>query len=701
MPAPGHEKVGGEGRLADTAGNDGSGTIVEMVMEAAPGSNRGPRPGGERGEPVPHADRISSPPGRLPYLPGLDGLRALAVVAVLFYHGHLDGFAGGFLGVEVFFVISGYLITALLLAERERTGSISLRDFWIRRARRLLPALFVFLIGAVLLAAVFAEDAVTRLRQGILGALFYVANWDQLARGESYAEAFARPSFLQHLWSLAVEEQFYLVWPVAVFLGLRHLGRRRFLLTTVGVAVASILWMWLLAVRLDDFADPTRIYYGTDTRLGGLLLGAALAFVWRPWTAPTAAAGLPARLRIGAELAGLSALALVLWAFTAFDFSQLPTDVARLFPWGFLLTATATAVLIAAVVVPGSWLARALGNPLLRWIGVRSYGIYLWHFPVFQLTRPRVDVDLGGWQLWGVRLTLTAIVVELSYQLVERPVRERRFFATLVNQVTKPARVVATRAATVVIALVVVAIGIEAPRISQRDAVAAGADGVLNADAVEEAVILAPEDGLAPGSTGVAPSSGVLPAQEGQPTTVPGEGAASPGQPATTPAAAPAAEPLTSRRRVTFIGDSVLEGASPALLARWPKAVIDARRGRQWWDLEAELQVLLSSGELRKVVVIHLGNNGTLTDEIFDGVMGHLTDRELVVFVNVRVPKEWESEVNGALARNVGRYPNAALLDWNALANTHPEWFADDGVHMGGAGAEAYASLVSQVIPSD
>src|SRR3954464_4268744 len=216
---------------------------------------------------------------RLSYLPGLDGLRAFAVIAVLLYHADLSWIRGGFLGVEVFFVISGYLITTMLLTEWHQQGRINLVGFWLRRARRLLPALYLLLVVTLVFAIVFLPGEVARLRDDALAAFAYVTNWYLILGEQSYFETVGRPSLLQHLWSLAVEEQFYVLWPVLLTLMLRFWRRRVVVIATLGGAIASAVWMAIL-YRPD--VDPSRVYYGTDTRATGLMIGAALAFVWVP-----------------------------------------------------------------------------------------------------------------------------------------------------------------------------------------------------------------------------------------------------------------------------------------------------------------------------------------------------------------------------------------------------------------------------------
>ncbi len=360
---------------------------------------------------------------RLPYLPGLDGLRAFAVVGVLLYHALQDRFPGGFLGVEVFFVISGYLITSLLLAERRQGATIDLRHFWGRRARRLLPALYLLLAMTLAFAILFLPGEVAKLRGNALAALFYVANWYLVFHHASYFESIGRPSLFQHLWSLGVEEQFYLLWPLLFIAGMRGLERLRrlapaqrmrvgylpLLLAVLTGAAASTIWMASL-YRPD--ADPSRLYYGTDTRAAELLVGCALAFLWSPGQSHGR------RLRLPLDAIGLAGLAALTWAYaTVNEFEP------SLYQGGFLQIALVTAVVIAVVSQPQSRLGRVLGWGPLRWLGLRSYGVYLWHWPVFMVTRPQLDLPFDGLPLLVLRLGLTILLAALSYRFLETPIR--------------------------------------------------------------------------------------------------------------------------------------------------------------------------------------------------------------------------------------------------------------------------------------
>ena len=309
---------------------------------------------------------------RLPYLPALDGLRAAAVVAVLLYHAGVGWLPGGYLGVDTFFVLSGFLITALLLAEWQGNGGIALAAFWARRARRLLPALLLVLLAVGAYAAFLAPaHELSSLRGDSLATLFYGANWRFVASAQGYFDQFVTPSPLRHAWSLAIEEQFYLVWPLVV-LGWLRLRRGR----TAGLggfcvalALGSAALMALLA---QGAADTSRAYYGTDTRAQAVLVGAALAVAWH--RRPDAVAGRPGRLVLA--LAGVGVLV------TAWLWTSVPDTDRWMYRGGFLLAAVATAAVLAAVARPDPGrAARVLTLAPLRWIGAISYGLYLWHWP--------------------------------------------------------------------------------------------------------------------------------------------------------------------------------------------------------------------------------------------------------------------------------------------------------------------------------
>ena len=361
-----------------------------------------------------HADRTPAatprPAGRrVEYHPAIDGLRGAAVAAVLCFHAGFGWAVGGYLGVSTFFTLSGFLITSLLLTEREATGATDLHRFWSRRFRRLMPAAFACLIGVVVFGATVATSGqLDRLRAEVLAALAYVANWQLIVAGQSYADIFSSPSPVQHFWSLAVEEQFYVLFPLAM-LGLFALARgsRRAVAVGLALAVAASL----CATFLLQGGALDRIYYGTDTRAAELLIGGLLAvgLAGRPRLTGSA--------RTVVEWAGLVALAATigLWATVEFDASWL-------YRGGFAAFALVSATLIAAAVQQGGPVRLVLGWAPLRWLGLISYGVYLYHWPIYLWLTPQ-RTGLGQWPLFGLRLAFTLSAAIVSFLLLERPVR--------------------------------------------------------------------------------------------------------------------------------------------------------------------------------------------------------------------------------------------------------------------------------------
>ncbi|HUJ55226.1 MAG TPA: acyltransferase family protein [Gaiellaceae bacterium] len=573
---------------------------------------------------------------RLSYRPGLDGLRALAVTGVFLYHARLDWLPGGFLGVDLFFVLSGYLITSLLLVEWESRHVIDLRRFWLRRARRLFPAVVVVVLVSLILAAVFARDDLTRTRGDALSAIFYYTNWHEIIASHSYFAQVGRPSLLQNLWSLAVEEQFYVVWPLLLVAGLVLLGRRRFALVAAAGIAASAAEMWLLY----NPEDPSRVYYGTDTRAQLLLMGILLALLW------------PYVERIGRwlpllELAGVSALVATIVLFREMeDFN--PT----LYRGGDLAAAFCFVVLIAAVAHQESRIGRAIGWTPLRWIGARSYGMYLWHFPIIELTRPGVDVSWTGPQLVVVQAALVVIAAELSYHFVEQPIRTGRLQRRLAE---RPRRRLYALAAT---------------------AAVAAALGTLFATP-------APASSVA--AEFVTPFR-VHPGRLPRNLEPPGR-KSTPPPPATNGPLPP---------HVFALGDSVMLGCSSELEQSLHGHVrIDAVVGRQIDDAIKVLVHRRNHHKLPPAVIVQVGDNGpTWYDDLvrLRHALGSVPD---VVVVNVRVDRSWESEVNTALAAFVRAWPAAHLADWYGSSKDSD---LSDGVHPWPYACTTYAHVVTQAL---
>ncbi len=365
---------------------------------------------------------------RLPYMPGVDGLRALAVATVFMFHAGGEWLPGGFLGVDFFLVISGYLITALLVAEYQAGGRIDLWRFWVRRVRRLIPALLLVVAGTLVAMLILHWEEVARLKGVVLSAFVYVTNWYFIFTDVPYVEKFGRPNVFTHLWSLAVEEQFYLFWPLVMAVILVVLRLKPWVVgvvATLGAAGST----WLAWYLYDPYVLPWRIYYGTDTRATALFVGIVGAILLPPSRLKPLSSW---ALRWGMEVIGLAALAGVIWAMATIDEFE-----ARLYQGGMLMLAVPTIVLIIVSANPQSWMGRFWGMPALVWIGARSYGIYLWHWPVLMLTRSGDDVNMSGAPLVTIQIMLMVGIAALSYRFVEQPIRRngltglRRAFSTL------------------------------------------------------------------------------------------------------------------------------------------------------------------------------------------------------------------------------------------------------------------------------
>jgi peptidoglycan/LPS O-acetylase OafA/YrhL len=647
---------------------------------------------------------------RARYLPGIDGLRAIAVVAVLLYHADVSWIPGGFLGVDVFFVISGYLITMLLLEEHRRTGAIGIRGFYTRRARRLLPALFVLLLTVCVVAALFYRKEMADLRAQVVAAATYCTNWYLIASGGSYFEELGRPLALRHLWSLAVEEQFYLLWPLAMVLLLRHFrGRLGHLAMAISaVTVASAIWMGVL---YRPGVDPSRLYYGSDTRLSTLLVGALLALFWRP--AAIAHGGVRRHGRLF-DLVGLAALAGI-----GLFFLQAHETSGALYRGGFLALAVVSALVVAAATHPGTATGKALGVGLLTWIGVRSYALYLWHWPVFVVTRPGVDVPLRGWPLLALRLGVTVALADLSYRLVETPVRQmgfRLWFRDVMRSGTpgprRPARLALVGAMVAAGAgLTAVLVSRPAPVSDIEQSLRAGQQAIAESMAASRSTAAPTRHDETSAVTTVRsrtepPSVPASVASTAAPTTVPTTVAAPPTTvPATPTVTVPATVAPVVAPPVAFgggpivaLGDSVMLGAAPQLLERFgPGTLVDAQVGRTLWPIIGIVDALRAQGRLGERVVVHLGDNGGVDAALIARTMASLSDADRVVWVNVKVPRSWEAPVNAILAAEVPKYPNARLLDWKGLA-TDPSLFYEDGIHLRPAGAQVYAQLVEAAL---
>ena len=581
-----------------------------------------------------HQDNVPTvPPARIR---GIDGLRALAVLGVMFFHADWIFAKGGFFGVDLFFVISGFLITRFLLAEVEEKHKISLRAFYMRRARRILPALAGVIGGTALAAGVLASDALPQLRTDSLASALFISNWYFIAQQLSYFEYIGRQPLLQHLWSLAIEEQFYLAWPLFV-LALMSLGGRRLLgVTATVLALASAVWMGTLAKQLGypEVVDISRVYFGTDTHAFGLLSGAMLAAYRFPTREKHR--GLAA-----VSLWSLSAfLGIVAIGGTLFLFSQIGENHRWLYPWAFAVSSLLSMPAIIACLIPGP-VGTMLDIQPLRWIGERSYGIYLWHWPIFMLTRPGIDVDLSQGETFFIRCALTFGIAAVSYRFIEAPILGRRL---------RPLAVTSQFSFGVISSLICVAIFI----------------------------LSLPLRNVSPSSN--IESSSATSSTNSTPSPV-----------------SDVDQPSVEFRHVgqlTVVGDSVVLGARRAIEHDIEGATVYATVGWQAADVLGMLKRIQAAGELQPKVLIHLGTNGYITEKQLREMLELLRDRERVIVMNSRVPRRWMLANNDLLAKVVPQYPNAVLVDWHSLSNVRSEYFVQDGVHLTVPGARAFVDAI-------
>lgn len=573
------------------------------------------------------------------YRPGLDGVRAIAVASVFLYHSRIDWLPGGFLGVDLFFVLSGYLITSLLLVEWEARNQIDLRRFWLRRARRLLPALVVVVLGSLILASIFARQDLARTRSDVVGSLLYYANWHQIIANHSYFNLMGNPSLLQHTWSLGVEEQFYIVWPLLLVPGLVLAGRKRLPMIVIAGIAASAALMWILYKPLD----PSRVYYGTDTRAFLLLMGILLALVW------PRIEGIGRRALPVLELLGIAAL-----IGSVLLFLQMQEFNPTLYQGGDLAAAFCFTVLIAAVAHPRTGIGQALGVAPLRWIGERSYGIYLWHWPIILLVagvnaRPSPGVVVG-------EAAIVVAAAALSYRYVEEPIRRGRLQRWLAQY----------------------------SRRFRLEVVGAGALGLVAAFAI---LFVTPAS-LNPVGGYVNPTKANAGTHHLQTTTQPVSQHTGPTR---------NKSPLPPGR-ILALGDSVMLDCSSQLRTALQHRVrVDATVGRQIENTVNELQRLRRHHHLTKIVVIQIGNNGPLWYHDLVRLRHALHGIPRIVVVNVRNDTSWQDESNHALANWLRGWREARLADWYAHST---EKMMQDGTHPWPYGCRIYSRVIADTLRS-
>lgn len=602
------------------------------------------------------------------YMPGLDGLRTFAVLSVILYHLNAPYISGGFLGVDVFFVLSGYLITGILIREWTKTGTIDLKRFYIARFRRLLPALLLMLSLVMSYVTLFDQTLLETVRQDSLAALAYVNNWWYIFHDVSYFESFGKPSPLQNLWSLSIEEQFYAVWPLLLLFGLAF--RKRLLQLGAVLLFVSAGWM---AFRYVPEADPSRVYYGTDTRLFALLVGAMLAFGWRPDTFKREMPTIGRHILNVAGGLSLLTLLIIMVNVSAYD--------GFLYYGGFLLIAFASAILIAASAHPSTIWSRFLGNTWLRVIGQRTYGIYLWHYPVIILSTPLEQLGTFQPVLALSQVVLTLLIAEGSYRFIETPIRKNGFKATLrqtVSTASHPGgRIAAT---TLVTALSLVLVGnltilaFSEPTEEKEEIPIVQVPAAIKQDASDEKEPDHPTDDSPENHS---------PRDEEELPVEP---------------SAPASVDVQACPPALAIGDSVMLGLNEYLADAFPNMEIDAEIGRQVRDALDVADQYSSYNAPGHIIFLHLGTNGAFKMEQLETLIGKFDQADRIYLINTRVPRPWESEVNEKLDRASKLHKNVSLIDWHDESIGQEAYFEGDGVHLNVKGATAFGDLLNEQI---
>ena len=578
----------------------------------------------------------------------LDGLRALAVVSVILFHCEVSGLlSAGFFGVDIFFMISGFIITAKLMDEVRRKGDFRFPTFYFRRIKRLMPPV----LGLIVLAALTvptSDDAFDHFRSDVPAALAYVSNWWQIFHAQGYFDT--TPLVLKHLWSLAVEEQFYFLWPALAWLALKRYGEKATGALALLLALASTAWMaWLFQPDIDS-ALRNRLYLGSDTHAMGLFAGAALAGFWNPWRAAARAA----LARWCWRIAALAALGILGWMMQAMN-----NDHPWTYEGAFLLVPLLTCVVAyTAMGDRGFLLSRLLRTAVMQWLGGRSYSLYLVHWLVFTWMRLHGWTDFSEPAVLAGGLLAVGVLAELLYRCTEAPMK---------NFDTR---------------------GLDARQMKTLVVSYSGAVLALFAGTALYGIRPAP-------LVAAAPAAQESPVQERIATGTPA---------APDSAAAPTIsdEELASNERISggddlfAVGDSVLKGAQPHLEKVIPGIRIDAAVGRQASQGLKVIQAWRTAGGKAQTVLVHLGTNGYITESQYRALLAELADREHVLLVNVHVPKPWMKPNNEIIARMAADFPNVRVIDWDALSAARPAFFGKDNTHLTVKGIRALTAQIKE-----
>lgn len=591
------------------------------------------------------------------YMTGLDGLRAISVLAVIAYHLHLKWAQGGLLGVEIFFVISGYLITDQILQEWQTYGQISIMQFWVKRMRRLLPAMLAMLVAVAAWLLLIDPARLLSLKGDFLSSLLYFNNWYLIFHHVSYFESFGPPSPIGHLWSLAIEEQFYVMWPLVLLIGILLAPRRGrlMLFIMIGAAVSAAA----MAMLYEPGSDPSRVYYGTDTRAFAILIGATLAVLW-PSNKLNSHISSPAQNFL--DVIGIIGMVLLL-----LQIHQTNQYDDALYRGGFVYLSVITAIVIAVLVHPDNRLETVMGCSLLSWIGKRSYSLYIWHYPVIILSSPEVNTEDTSYMRIILQLTASLGLAAISYKYIEEPIRR----ATLQDYLYTIRRSGFSNRLTLGTAMTITAVILVSWLMGWQ-----GWNFSPSAGSTIQPAIIKQEP-TQPQTLHYDPASKSSEDNSSNPV---------------------AKVPSNSGEGITAIGDSVLLDAAPFLEEKLPGIVIDGKVGRQMTQVDEVMDSLRSQGKLGQTLIIELGTNGVFSESQLRSLLNSLQDTSRVYLVNTRVPRDWQDRVNTSIQTVAGDFQNVHVIDWYTASSNQDQFFYRDGVHLKPEGAEYYASLLVDVL---
>ena len=585
------------------------------------------------------------------YIAPIDGLRALAVTAVILYHLGINWIPGGFLGVDLFFVISGYVITRLLLDSIMSKGALDLREFYWARVRRLLPPVLFMLTGTTFLIAAWKPDAIHRFLSDLPYVLTGSENWHLVAVHQDYFQAIGRPPLLQHTWSLGVEIQFYILWPLILLLILKYLGKKRVAQTSLVIAFISGLALFIYSLRVDSSSSNqiSHIYFGTDTHSLGLFLGAALAVSWVP---ANLSKNISERAQDFVDGIGVIGLLGLLCTFFFIDESN-----AALYRIAFPLAALFGVAIITSLVHPASRFSPLMSSRPLVWIGQRSYGIYLWHWVVFQVTRPNVDLAGANWAINAARILIVIALADISLRWIEIPIR-RGALSTWIRGLKYRSKSTRRKQKAWIISVSIALL--------------------LTTSAASWAAWMEDFNSTSRGSQ--QGSTGVFPHNQSDSSVL-----------------ANNTRNSNEKTGLWVTGDSIILGIRDKLQSHFPIELINARVGRQIGEL---IQVVQSDkvGLATSTVVFDIGNNNHLTESDVRTLFELLKNQPKMIVVNTAVPRAWRDDNNRIINKVIVDYPQAQLVDWASLSFGHPEYFAPDGVHLSDAGGDVYVGAILEAL---